>query len=109
MKHCIRIYHVHHIHYKIVQIHSLSRRRALFDHALDAPNHLTGAAAVRHNISKQVAKFAEIDIAAINKTLSRAGVAGDSRKRLIQFMGNGCRHFPHHCHTTEMADFLPAL
>ena len=91
VKRCIRTYHVHHIHYKMIQIHALSHGRALFYHALDTSNHITGTASIRHDISEKVTKLAKIDLAAFNETLSRAGVADDCRERLIQFMGNGGR------------------
>src|SRR6266567_7848568 len=109
MKHCIRVYHVHHIHDKIVQIHPLSRWRALFYHPLDAPNHITGTASIRHDISEQIAELAEIDLAAINKTLPSTSVADNSREGLIQFMSNGCRHFSHHCNAAEMPKFFAPL
>jgi hypothetical protein len=96
-------------HNKIVQIHTLSHRRAFFYHAPDAPNHFTGTAPIRHDISKQVAELTEIDIAAIDKALPSAGVADNSGEGLIQFMGNGCGQFTHHCDSTKMADFLAAL
>src|SRR5437773_12272152 len=100
MKHCIRLYHTHHIQDKIVQIHPLSNWGAFFYHALDASNHIAVAPTIRHDISKQVAEIAEIDIAATNKTLPSTAVAANSRELLIQRMGKRCRHFLHHYHST---------
>src|SRR5882762_4050553 len=54
-------------------------------------------------------KFAKIDFAAINKTLSSCGVARYTRERLIQFMGDRCRQFTHRCHSAEMAQLFPVL
>ena len=44
--------------------------------------------AATQTVSEQFAQFAKIGIAPIDKALSRAGVAGDSGKRLIQFVRN---------------------
>src|SRR5439155_4635239 len=98
-----------HIRYKIVQIHPLPGRVAFFYHAPEGPNHIAGSASIRHDISEQVAKFANVAIAAINKALSRASVGNDSRERLIEFMGNGCRQFTQHCHSAEMAELCLVL
>src|SRR5439155_13237650 len=103
LKHGIRAYHARHIHYKVVQIHALPVRDAFFYHAPDAAKHIASPTSIRNDVAEQVTKLAKIDIAAINKALSCAGVAGDSRKRLIQFMGNGRRQFTHRCHPAEMA------
>ena len=84
----------------------MSGRDAFFYHALNAADHIAGAASISHDVAEQLANFAKIDIAAINKALPCAGVARDSGKRLIQFMGNGCRQFTHHCDTAEMAEFF---
>ena len=91
MKYSIPIYHANHARYKIVQIHPLPGWSALSYHVLDASNHITGTASIRHDISEKFTKLAKIDMAAFNKALSRAGVADDCRERLIQFMGNGGR------------------
>src|SRR6266542_4017153 len=108
-QHRITFYHVHHVHYKIVQIYPLPDLGAFFHHAANTANHFAGAASICDDINEQFAYLTEIDIPAINKTLSRAGVADNSRKRLIYFMGNGGRQFTHHGHATEMTNFFMAL
>src|SRR5438094_1432294 len=107
--HGIRFYHAHHVYNEIVQIHQLPSRPTFLNHALNAANHIASAASVRHNVTEQFAELAEINIAAINKALPGAGVTDDSGKRLIQFVGNGCRQFTYRGHTAEMADFFVIL
>ena len=109
LKHGIGVYHACHICYKIVQIHPLPVRGGFFYHALEAANHISGAATISHDVTEEVMKFAKIDISTIDKALSRACVAGDSRERLIQFMGNGCRQLTHRGHATKMTELVALL
>src|SRR5438552_14180283 len=76
---------------------------------MDAANHIAGAAPISDDVTEQIVKLAKIDFAAVNKALSSCGVARYTRERLIQFMGDRCRQFTHHCHSAEMAQFVPVL
>ena len=57
---------------------------------------------ILEGIVTTVAPTGEVNIAPIDKTLSGCGVTEDSSKRLIQFVGDGRRHFTHQRHTTQM-------
>ena len=50
-------------------------------------NHLAGAASIRADIDKQLAKLPKSDISIVDKTLASGGVAHNPRERLIQFVG----------------------
>ena len=86
-KQCIWLYNLHHLLDDVVQIHLLPDRFAFFHHSPDAANHLAGAASIRADIDKQLAKLPKSDISIVDKTLASGGVAHNPRERLIQFVG----------------------
>ena len=90
------------VHHNLVEIHRATRHLLLLYHAANAANYVTGTATICNDVTEQFANFAQINVPAIDKALSSCGVTENSRQRLIQLMSNGCRHFTHQRHTTEM-------
>ena len=90
---------MHYLHYNIVQINPLPRCLLFSYHAADLAHNLAGAPRISADIREEIADFLQIDIAAIDEALSRAGVARNSCKRLVQFVGNRRGHLADQCYT----------
>src|SRR5262249_49564492 len=101
--------HMRYAHYNIVQINPLPWGLLFSYHSADLANDVAGAPRISADIGEEIADLLRIDLAAINETLSCAGVAGNSCERLIQFVGNRRGHFANQGYTAEMTQLLTPL
>ena len=78
---------------------------AFTDHTANAPNNVTGSAAVSHDVGKQLRHFFGSDFVRREQALPGAGVRYDRPNRIVDFMCQRRRQFAHQCDASRPGQF----